>query len=183
MAEDVDVQAFLTVLRARRARLDDLIAGIEAEFGAAGSDITRVGEAVSVKLGTSAPAIHPDTFFGLGIGEAAKKYLKMVRRAQRTTDIADAIERGGVKRPSDNALSSILVRAAKGREVVKVSRGMWGLAEWYPKRSAEPVEAKRKRRSRGRKPEAQKALPEPKVATEKLVVVKKRAATERPSST
>ncbi len=51
----------------------------------------------------------------------------MARRARHTTAIADAISQGGLKRPGDNVLSSILTRAAKGREVVKVGKGMWGL--------------------------------------------------------
>ncbi len=174
MAEDVDFQAVLAALKTRRARLDDLIAGIEAEFGASSDTTITPGTGSMKLLGGTPAAIHPDTFFGLGIGEATKKYLKMVRRAQRTTDIADAIGKGGVKRPSENALSSILVRAAKGREVVKVGRAMWGLAEWYPKRSAEPLEPKRKRRSGRRKSKGQKALPEHKAALEKPVVGKKR---------
>jgi hypothetical protein len=159
-------------------RLDNLIAEYEALIIGQGGG----GAPEATPAGTPIQGIHPDTFFGLGIAEASKKYLKLVGRAQHTRIIGDALARGGIKRPSDNSLFSILVRAAKGRDVVKVGKGMWGLAEWYPKRPAEPVEAKRKRRSGGRNRKAQKALPEPKAATEKLVVVKKRA-TERPAST
>jgi len=38
-----------------------------------------------------------------------------------------------------------LARAAKGREVTKVGKGIWGLSEWYPKPPKEPVEDRRKR--------------------------------------
>jgi hypothetical protein len=102
----------------------------------------------------SAVDIHPDSFFGLSIIEASKKFLRMARRAQHLTAIASALEQGGLKRPADNVLSGILVRAAKGREVTKVGKGMWGLSEWYPKPPKEPVEDRRKRPMprRARKP-------------------------------
>ena len=150
MVESVDYPSVLADLKARRARLDDLIAGIEAVVGGS-AEVVGIGESVSVKLGMSPmPAIHPDSFFGLGIGEAAKKYLKMAHRAQHTAAIADALGKGGLKRPDVNVLSSILVRAAKGREVTKVGKGMWGLAEWYPKPPKEPSEERRKPRKAGR---------------------------------
>ena len=51
------------------------------------------------------------------------KYLKMAGRAQHTKTIGEALGQGGLRRPSDNSLFSILVRAAKGREVVKTEQG------------------------------------------------------------
>ncbi len=154
MAETVNYREVLADLKARRAQLDQAIAGIEVMLGEA-SVVGGGGEPIATKFGGSGPTptIHPDTFFGLGIAEAAKKYLKMVRRAQHTKDIADALGQGGMKRPPENNLFSILVRAAKGREVVKVGKGMWGLTEWYPKPPKEPTEDRRKR------PAARKASP------------------------
>ncbi len=130
--ETVDYQAVLTDLKMRRARLDAVIAAIESIIGEADvtpDQIPEKGDSAGLS-----PSVHPDTFFGLSIAEAAKKYLKMARRAQHISAIAEAIGQGGLKKPSENVLSSILVRAAKGREVAKVGKGMWGLAEWYPKR-------------------------------------------------
>jgi hypothetical protein len=169
MTDIVDYQAVLADLKARRTRLDDLIAGIEAVVGGS-AEAVGVGESVSVKLGVGPmPSIHPDTFFGLGIGEAAKKYLKMVRRAQHTAAIADALGKGGLKRPDVNVLSSILVRAAKGREVTKVGKGMWGLAEWYPKPPKEVGEERRKpRKARRSKASSSKKV----VASEKQAKAK-----------
>jgi hypothetical protein len=124
----------------------------------------------SSSISGSAAAIHPDSFFGLSIIEGAKKYLKMVRRAQHTSAIADALARGGLKRPQESTLSSLLVRAAKGREVMKVGKAMWGLAEWYPKAPKDdngevPQNVSKPGRKRGRPTTASKraapARPEP----------------------
>jgi hypothetical protein len=143
MAEGVDYQAVLADLKARRARLDDLIARIEADiFGQAAEGVAATAP-IKASTAFSGP-IHADTFFGLAIAEAAKKFLKMAGRAQHTTAIADALARGGMKRPQENNLFSILVRAAKGREVVKVGKGLWGLSEWYPKSPKDNGEPKAK---------------------------------------
>ena len=150
MGESVDYQAVVADLKARRARYDQLIAAVEALILGQG-DVPEL-EPASAGSGTSilSTAIHPDTFFGLTFNDAAKKFLKIARRAQHTTAIADAIGQGGLKRPDVNVLSSILVRAAKGREIVKVGKGMWGLPEWYPKPPKESGEERRKPRKAGR---------------------------------
>jgi hypothetical protein len=169
MVEPVDYQAVLADLKARRARLDDLIARIEADIFGQATEGVPVAIPATASSGFTGP-IHADTFFGLPIAEAAKKFLKMAGRAQNTTAIADALARGGMKRPQENNLFSILVRAAKGREVVKVGKGLWGLSEWYPKPpkdSGEPRVKPVTKRSHGRanrKPRAYaraKAKPEP----------------------
>ena len=145
MAEASNYQAVLADLMARRARLDHLIAGIKAEMAVQpdalpGPELESTPNAVPL----GAVDIHPDSFFGLSIIEASKKFLRMARRAQHLTAIASALEHGGLKRPADNVLSGILVRAAKGREVTKVGKGMWGLSEWYPKPPKESAEEQRK---------------------------------------
>jgi hypothetical protein len=159
----MEILEYLARLKARRAQIDSLIAAIE-------SDLANPSDGPALEPpanGLPAPdsfgaAIHPDTFFSLSILEAAKKFLKMVRRAQTTGAIADALGKGGLKRPDVNSLSSILVRAAKGREVVKVGKGMWGLAEFYPKAPREPEAPRKpskqpKRRTTGRKPPTEAA--------------------------
>jgi hypothetical protein len=158
MVEAVDYQAVVADLKARRARLDQLIAAFEALILGQG-DVPEL-EPASAGSGASIlpTAIHPDTFFGLSILDATKKLLKMARRAQHTAAIADAIGQGGLKRPDVNVLSSILVRAAKGREIVKVGKGMWGLPEFYPKAAPkEPAEERRKRPEPRKAPSAKKA--------------------------
>jgi hypothetical protein len=146
MAEAANYQAVLADLIARRARLDHLIAGIKAEM-AVQPDALPGPELDSPNAAhPNAVDIHPDSFFGLSIIEAAKKFLRMARRAQHLTAIASALEQGGLKRPTDNVMSGILVRAAKGREVTKVGKGMWGLSDWYPKPPKEQTEERRSSR-------------------------------------
>lgn len=173
MAEPVDYQAVLADLKSRRARLDVLIGGIEATIMGQGdgSFVTpdlEFSTSSGVPLGPA--EIHPDTFYGLSIIAAVKKYLKLARRAQHTKAIADALSQGGLKRPADNVLSGILIRAAKGREVTKVGKGTWGLSEWYPrppKEVKEPMNGRRKRPGRPRKVRLSSAKrDEPKKKTE-----------------
>lgn len=178
MTETPDFHAVLAVFKARRARLDQLIAGIEAEISGQG-DAPAVVDLESTAASGASPvpvAIHPDTFFGLSIIEAARKFLRMARRAQHATAIAGALEQGGLKRPSDNVLSGILVRAAKGREVVKVGKGMWGLSEWYPKPPKEPSEEPRKGPRRGKASAA-------KAGRRKRSAPAKKAAPKEPKAT
>jgi hypothetical protein len=174
MTENADYQGVLEALKGRRARLDLLIAGLEAELtGQVEGGVVEPAARTPLSAGPM-PAIHADTFFGLSIVEAAKKYLKMARRAQHTTAIADALAKGGLKRPEDGTLSSILVRAAKGREIIKVGKAMWGLSEWYPKPPKDSGEAKagsKARTKQGRKrvsaKKPQADAPTPKKATTK----------------
>jgi hypothetical protein len=167
MAETAEFKAVLAYLKARRARLDQLIVGMEAEMGQPDASVALAADDPG-SGGTQPPVsvtIHPDSFFGLSIIEAAKKFLKMARRAQHLNAIADALAQGGLKRPADNVMSGILVRAAKGREVIKVGKGMWGLTEWYPKPPKEPIEDRRKRAAPRKAPSAKKlAAPKKKVA-------------------
>ena len=148
MVDRIDYRAVVADLKARRTRLDNLIAEYQALIvGKSGGGPPPNGT-TSPGPDADLEDIHPDTFFGLGIKEASMKYLKMAGRAQHTKTIGEALGQGGLRRPSDNSLFSILVRAAKGREVVKVGKGMWGLADWYPKRPklelADAIKRKRK---------------------------------------
>ena len=87
-------------------------------------------------FGTTTPReIQPDTFYGMSIAEAAKKYLGMSGKKTQTTDaITDALNRGGVSASRDS-VGTILVRVAnQDGDIVRVGRGLWGLFEWYPGR-------------------------------------------------
>lgn len=169
MTDAVDYQAVVADLRVRRAALDQLIASVEAL-------ILGQGDPAAIKVDAGAPsangipaAIHADTFYGLSMIDAAKKFLRMVRRAQHTGAIAEALGKGGLKRPDANILSSILVRAAKGREVTKVGKGMWGLSEWYPPKSSKEAdeEPQRKARKSKKAPKAKRQAVSPAATTAK----------------
>jgi hypothetical protein len=174
MIEDPGYQAVLSDLESKRAQIDAAITHLKIVMQlAVESGGVEPGQAPPLTAGSVQTAIHPDTFFGLSFIEAAKKYLKMARRAQHTTAIADAIAKGGLKRPTESTLSSLLIRAAKGREVMKVGKAMWGLAEWYPKAPKESNGEVGRRATRAGRRRARKSA-----ATAPTVAPKKKESTE-----
>lgn len=85
-----------------------------------------------------APMTGPGAFFGMTIADAAKKLLTTQRRQMTTAEIVPELERGGVVLKSvdkTNTVGSILLRRFQTiGDIVRVSRGLWGLQEWYPGR-------------------------------------------------
>jgi hypothetical protein len=113
--------------------------------------------------------IRHDSFFGMTIADAARKYLTMAKQTKSTADLAEALEQGGLKHASKNF--PMTVRAIMGQRegFVRVNND-WGLTEWYPGIG------------RGRKPKLEKpARPARKKKTsEAAAPPKKRPAAERP---
>lgn len=124
--ETPDVAGMLESWRAYRAAVDEVIAALE-RVQALGVLAVPGAKATT---GGGGDGVQPDSFFGLNAADAAKRYLAMCRRPQSIEQIEEALNRGGAK-VTKASLFTILPRAAKGREVVKVGRGMWGLREWY----------------------------------------------------
>jgi hypothetical protein len=149
VSEPVDYEAVIADLDAKRAALDAAIAALRLAVSI-GAQVT-MGTAGAVPAKPIDPASIPDdAFFGLSIGEAAKKYLLMVKRKQSVREIADALERGGLPHTSSNFVNTVatmLNRTAKDQELVRVGRGEWGLAAWYGNRrpKQEPVKKTPKR--------------------------------------
>ena len=74
----------------------------------------------------SSDLIPDDAFFGLSIGEAAKKYLMMVKKKQSVREIADALDRGGLPHTSSNFVATVgtmMNRTAQELDLVRVGRG------------------------------------------------------------
>lgn len=147
---NINYEAVLEDLRAKRDRLDAAIRGIETILGLQSS-----GVALPVASGPSAPAsqeVEPDSFFGMSIPDAIRKYLGMKKKPQSTQEIANALDRGGLTHQSENfgnTVGSILHRIDNsGGDIVRVGRGTWGLATWYP--------GARRKRPNGGKSEPQK---------------------------
>lgn len=122
----VDYAAVLADLRARREKLDIAIRAIEEIATLGGADL-------SATSGT----IRPDSFFGMQVLDAAIKYLKMAKAPKPASDIANALEMGGLTHQSKNFASTVYTTLSRdedrGGEMVKVGQN-WGLAEWYPGR-------------------------------------------------
>jgi hypothetical protein len=92
--------------------------------------------------------IRPDEYLGDQPLEAAKKYLRRLRRAATLEDIAGAISRGGaaIRSGTDwrTELDASLTRST--REVVKVREGTFGLVEFYTEEQLKGLRAVRRQR-------------------------------------
>lgn len=125
-------QMVLDDLMARRAKLDAAISAIQEAMGMPATAQASNGGS----SGTS--TVRSDSFFGMTVLEATKKFLAMSKRTKTITEITDALKEGGYTFATGNPLgtvSAVLHRTdAKGGEVIRVSKGVYGLAEWYPGR-------------------------------------------------
>jgi len=135
----IDYTNVLADLKARRVQLDTAIAAIEQLAGVPLSGTASATASGTASLTVGEEQVKDDSFFGLSIPDAARKFLGMRKRPASTPDIADALKRGGLTtlKPETfaNTVGSVLNRIGKNEgSIVKVGRGKWGLAEWYPGR-------------------------------------------------
>src|ERR1035441_8974357 len=75
--------------------------------------------------------VQHDSFFGMTIGDAAKKYLAMVKGTKSTADIARALETGGLKHTSKDFPTTVRSILGPREDFIRVPNGDWGLSEWY----------------------------------------------------
>jgi hypothetical protein len=129
MDEAIDYKAVLADLKARRDALNKVIEGLEAFAG--------LGVLTNYNVFTpKVTEVNIDSFVGLNIPEASAKYLRMVGKpARTTTEITEMLNKGGLA-CSQGSVATVLGRdfTKQSGEVVRVSKGIWGLAEWYPGR-------------------------------------------------
>lgn len=140
------MEEFLADLVQERARLDELIALLSERLGqAVPSFVTGSASAStpSPKVDASTGRVDPVSlvaeaeFFGLSQTKAAEAVLKKVGRPGaprplKTAVLADALRKGGVEVAQNGILYRSLARSPKFE---KVSKGTWGLKEWYPGRA------------------------------------------------
>jgi len=149
MTEGISVDpydAVLADLRAKRDQIDRMIDQLTAfRSGMAGP-----GPQGSVKpdLAAQSQPIDPTgMFLGMSIVDATKKLLALRKKAMSNADILADLKAGGLVLTSNdqlNVVSSVLMRRFKTEgDIVRVSRGVWGLKEWYPGRTFKPVTAGR----------------------------------------
>lgn len=131
--DQIDYKGVLADLKARRGALDQAISAIEAILGESGTVIGAPINGAGAG-GTVLKEVKAGTFFNLNTVDASKKYLNIAGDVQTTEQIADALRRGSLEvKPASIAV--LLKRAIdKGdTEVVRVSRGVWGLSKWFSK--------------------------------------------------
>lgn len=135
MSTDNPATAYDAVLADLKAKRDQIDAAIAALTALAGVTSTTSGTNVSMP---GKATIRPDEFFGMTIVEASKKYLGMMTRPQSGQTITDSLKAGGYLFQSEapvQTVNSILNRAYnEGGDIVRVGKGMFGLAKWYPNR-------------------------------------------------
>jgi hypothetical protein len=127
----IDYGAVLADLKAQREKIDAAIAGIETMLGM--KPLSSFASQEAQKLND----LVSGNFLGMTIVDATVKFLRAKRANQRTEDILSALKDGGIAFRSANPINtvgSVLYRDwLQGGELVRVSRGMWGLAEWHPR--------------------------------------------------
>ena len=151
MTAPIDYQAVLADLLARRAKLDIAIAAIRemAQGGAPmesgePSDSSQMDmlPQSAAPISHTRPAtanstlIHDHSFFGMSTPEAIRKFLNMMKRPQRVSDISKALMEGGQIHARDtttayNNTYAALKRMRAAGEAARIKTGEWGLAEWY----------------------------------------------------
>jgi len=129
-SDGADYAAVLADLREQRARLDAAILALEAVM-AVPKAATQAP--LSLPAPPAVPAMAPD-YHGMTVHEAALRYLQSKAVGQRTTQILQALQSGGValtgKSPI-NSLGAILNGNLKRQgQIVKLKRGVWGLSAW-----------------------------------------------------
>jgi len=129
MPETIDYKAVLEDLKARKEKLEQVIAALEGIAGELSDATVLVGST------SKSAKIEVDTFIGCNILQAAEKYLTMTGKPAKTTEqIAAALNQGGLT-VSVESVSTILRRSDNGENpVTRVGRSLWGLATWYPNR-------------------------------------------------
>jgi hypothetical protein len=146
-AQGIDpYETVLADLRKKREQIDHAIQAIENLRGGAG-----VGSAPAApQMSQPVAAEGPGAFLGMTIPDAAKALLATRRRPLNNPEISAAFKAGGLHMNSVdpvNTIGSVLTRRFNQvGDIVKVGRGTWGLAEWYPgrsfkKKAMSPVEA------------------------------------------
>jgi len=174
-----ELEAWLAELEAEMAARAVVIASIKQKLGLT-AEASPAGSAPAV---TAASGVHrsrtdsvfgplrSDSFFGLSVPDAIRKYLAMVKRPQPPKDIAAALKLGGVLSQATNFYANVTTSLKRLRDVgIVVNTGEgWGLAEWYPNRSRQgdsgAPRAVRARAVRRREASAQKVRHRPSRAT------------------
>lgn len=97
-----------------------------------GGGVSTGNAFANVNLRPGESEVQHDTFFGMTIGDAAKKFLIMSKATKSTADIAAALEQGGLKHSSKDFPTTVRSVLRNREDFLRVPNGDWGLSEWYP---------------------------------------------------
>lgn len=132
MPDEINYDAVIADLEAKRDHLNSIIDGLR-QLRTSGV-ISMSGPLPSqLRASQSEAEITHDMFFGMTIADAARKFLSLMKHTKSTSEIAHALERGGLKHASKNFVTTIRSTLGGRDDFRRVNRE-WGLAEWYRKR-------------------------------------------------
>jgi len=124
-------EAVIADLEAKRDQLTLMIENLK-NMRSMASMVGVPGTAPAAQRGPLAEhEIGHDTFFGMTIADAARKYLGIVKRTKTTDEIVEAVESGGLKHASQDFNKTVRSVLGQQEGFVRVN-GEWGLTEWYP---------------------------------------------------
>ncbi len=152
--EPFDPQAVIAQLEARRtafnAATDEAISALMRLAAVAGiGGVVMDGIGIPNASGPNLNYQSPDSYYGLAVSEAAKKYLRSARRKLTNKEIADGLEAVGFIHNSKdlaNNVGTALWRAEREGDTDLVRHGRyWLLTEWgvrksKPRRSSDSQE-------------------------------------------
>jgi len=153
MADDENPYiAALAALERERAEIDDMIAGMRKRAGLASEPTAKpVAHGTKVAPPEEAVDLRSDTFFGMVISDAIKKYLSIVKRPKKTAEIARGLEQGGLQHTSKNWYATVLTTLGRMQGVVVRLPNGWGLLDWYPGRNFEKKQSPRRKKRKAKK--------------------------------
>jgi DNA-directed RNA polymerase delta subunit len=130
MPEEI-VSAHDSVLAELYAKRDEIEAAISAILflkGAASVTPESGGRRIAAVNGGAIPS---NAFFGLGIGDAAKKYLELIQAKKTLLQIVQALQDGGMPPQKPNTVYAALRRRESVTGDITRAGEEWGLKEWF----------------------------------------------------
>jgi hypothetical protein len=149
MSQEIDDDPVLAHMKAMLASLQSAIAHYEAFKGLRPSEGLTDGAKVSPSVVDDRPEqLGPGVFHGLSISEAAKRFLEITKKKQKTRAICDAIQKGGIETDAKNFLSNVYTTLLRNKDFIRVG-SYWALADWHPTRVGTTVSKPAKKNKRG----------------------------------
>lgn len=124
----------------KKINYEEVLLDLENQKSAIESAITGIklllGKSANNEITNTPLEIHHDTFFGMSISDATKKYLLIVGKpARKIEDIVEALNKGGLESPK-SSINTVLNRVKGNEGLVKIGKSTWGLQEWYPNKTS-----------------------------------------------
>lgn len=124
---NINYNAVLADLEARKAELESAIAAITSIVAAGGGGVGGGSEGV-----ISPENIPVGAFLRLSIADATKKFLDMVKTKQSVSAIIKALEKGGLPPAKYQTIYAVLRRReSQFGDIIRIGEE-WALSDWYP---------------------------------------------------